>query len=75
LGIRINTVSPGVINTPLVQSHGDISGPMGKVIPLGRMGESQEIANAVAFVLSDLASYMTGVELIVDGAFLLRQPR
>ncbi len=73
LGIRINTVSPGVIRTPLVENNKEISAAMAKVVPQGRMGEPQEIADAVAYVLSDKASYMTGTELIIDGAFLLRQ--
>lgn len=72
-GIRINTVSPGVIETPLIATQPEISTAMGKVVPMGRIGEPQEIANAVAFVLSDKASYMTGTELVIDGAFLLRQ--
>jgi NAD(P)-dependent dehydrogenase (short-subunit alcohol dehydrogenase family) len=72
-GIRINVVSPGVINTPLFKSKSEISGPMIKKIPMGRVGESEEIADGVAFVLSDKAAYMTGVNLTIDGAWLLKQ--
>lgn len=70
--IRINTVSPGVIRTPLVASQPEISAKMADVIPMGRMGLPQEIANTVAFLLSDLSSYTTGADFIVDGAYLLK---
>ena len=62
-GIRVNAVAPGV--TPLPQELVDrISAP----IPLGRIGEPQEVANAYLFLASDLASYVTGEILSVDGA-------
>ncbi|MBN9296276.1 MAG: glucose 1-dehydrogenase [Filimonas sp.] len=70
--IRVNTVSPGVIKTPLVDSQPEISGKMTEVIPIGRIGDPQEIANTVAFLLSDLSSYTTGADFVVDGAYLLR---
>lgn len=72
--IRINTVSPGVIRTPLVEAPGqiEITNKLAATIPLGRIGEPDEIANTVVFLLSDLSTYTTGVDFIVDGAFLLR---
>jgi NAD(P)-dependent dehydrogenase (short-subunit alcohol dehydrogenase family) len=42
-------------------------------IPQGRLGDPEEIARTVAFLLSDLSSYTTGADLVVDGAFLLRE--
>ena len=72
MNIRVNTVSPGVIKTPLVDSQPEVSGKMTQIIPMGRIGESQEIANTVAFLLSDLSSYTTGADFVVDGAYLLR---
>ena len=68
-GIRVNAVAPGVTRTDMVaalpQALVDrISAP----IPLGRIGEPQEVANAYLFLASDLASYVTGEILSVDGA-------
>lgn len=69
-GIRVNAVCPGLIRTRLTQSH--FSNPEGlkeyfRDIPLGRGGEAEEVANAVAFLASDCASFITGVTLLVDG--------
>ena len=74
--IRVNAVSPGTIDTP------GLSGLLGSsetgqqrlkmistAVPLGRLGQPDEIANAVAFLASDEASYITGAELFVDGGF------
>jgi NAD(P)-dependent dehydrogenase (short-subunit alcohol dehydrogenase family) len=74
-GIRINSVSPGVIRTPLTMAEGqkEVTDRLAARIPLGRLGEPEEIARTVAFLLSDLSSYTTGADLVVDGAFLLRE--
>lgn len=74
-GIRINTVSPGVIRTPLTMAEGqkEVTDRLAARIPEGRLGEPEEIASAVAFILSDLSAYTTGADLVVDGAFLLRE--
>jgi meso-butanediol dehydrogenase/(S,S)-butanediol dehydrogenase/diacetyl reductase len=70
-GIRCNCVCPGPIATPpLVKMRHDqpaIAGSMAEAIPMGRMGEPQEIANAVLFLASDEASFVTGAALVVDG--------
>jgi NAD(P)-dependent dehydrogenase (short-subunit alcohol dehydrogenase family) len=70
--IRVNVVSPGTIDTPgLRELRGaDAAGLEARyrsVIPLGRLGSPAEIANAVAFLASDEASYVAGTELFVDG--------
>ena len=70
--IRINTICPGVIRTPLSESMSDLTARLEKTIPMKRLGETQEIANTVAFVLSDLSSYTTGIDIVVDVSFLLR---
>ena len=57
-GIRVNAVAPGVIATDMVAA----------TIPLGRVGQPTDIANAFLFLASDLASYVTGAVLSVDGA-------
>jgi len=69
-GIRVNAVCPGLIRTPLTESH--FSNPellkdYFRHIPLGRGGEATEVANAIAFLASDAASYITGAALFVDG--------
>lgn len=68
--IRINTVCPGVIDTPLSRSGGDTSTGIARMIPQGRLGQSSEVANMVAFLLSDEASYITASEFDVDGGIL-----
>jgi NAD(P)-dependent dehydrogenase (short-subunit alcohol dehydrogenase family) len=74
-GIRINSVSPGVIRTPLTMAEGqkEVTERLAARIPEGRLGEADEIAAAVAFLLSDFSSYTTRTDLVVDGAFLLRE--
>jgi 3-oxoacyl-[acyl-carrier protein] reductase len=64
-GIRVNLVAPGTIKTPRA-GRDDLSDAAG-VIPLRRRGEPEDVAGAVLFLLSDLASYVTGHTLVVDG--------
>jgi 3-oxoacyl-[acyl-carrier protein] reductase len=69
-GIRVNAVCPGLIRTRLTASHfanRDLLAGYFQQIPLGRGGEPDEVANAVMFLASDLASYITGATLFVDG--------
>ncbi|EST36516.1 glucose 1-dehydrogenase [Streptomyces roseochromogenus] len=68
--IRVNSVHPGMIYTPMTARVGIERGE-GKYpnTPMGRVGEAPEIAEAVAFLLSDAASYITGAELAVDGGW------
>ncbi len=68
LGIRVNCVVPGLIDTPMarVNSEQDLA-RFAASIPLGRMGEPEEVAQASAFLLSSEASYITGAELVVGG--------
>lgn len=66
--IRVNAVAPGVTNTDMVAKlPKEMIEPLIKTIPLGRIGEPRDIANAFLFLASDLASYITGVVLSVDG--------
>lgn len=67
--IRVNAVAPGVTNTDMVAAlPKEMIEPLIKTIPLGRIGEPRDIANAFLFLASDMASYITGVILSVDGA-------
>ena len=68
-GIRVNAVAPGVTRTDMVANlPQEIVQRVCAPIPLGRMGEPEEVANAFLFLASDLASYITGEILQVDGA-------
>lgn len=71
--IRVNAISPGYIDTPILEGfqQGDalikMKEEFAKSVPLGRMGDPDEIAKVAAFLVSDEASYISGVELCVDG--------
>ncbi len=65
-GIRVNVVAPGTIETPRATLPEDPERDR-QAIPLGRRGRASEIASAALFLLSDLASYVTGQTLVVDG--------
>lgn len=69
-GIRCNSVSPGPFPNPQVQkNHPDFIQKLSEKSPMGRIGMGEEIAGAVAFLLSDGASYVNGHNLVVDGAW------
>jgi NAD(P)-dependent dehydrogenase (short-subunit alcohol dehydrogenase family) len=71
--IRVTVISPGHIDTPIFESwqQGDalvkMKEDLAKTVPLGRMGDPDEIAKAVSFLASDEASHISGIELFVDG--------
>lgn len=67
--IRVNAVAPGVTNTDMVKALPDeLIKPLIATIPLKRVGEPEDVANAFLFLASDMASYITGEILSVDGA-------
>lgn len=67
--IRVNAVAPGIINTDMVAAlPKEMIEPLIKTIPLGRIGEPRDIADAFLFLASDMSNYVTGEILSVDGA-------
>ena len=67
--IRVNAVAPGVIHTDMVDSlPEELIKPIIASIPIGRIGEPEDVANAFLFLASDMASFITGAVLSVDGA-------
>lgn len=80
-GVRVNCVSPGYMRTPM--STGERSGlsqdeqdariaAFGARVPMGRAGSVDDIANAILYLASDEAAYVTGQEIVVDGGYLVR---
>lgn len=71
--ILVNAIAPGAVQTPMLNEAGmnneQLQG-MIAAVPLGRVGEPEEIAAVVVFLASDEASYITGAELVVDGGWL-----
>jgi NAD(P)-dependent dehydrogenase (short-subunit alcohol dehydrogenase family) len=81
-GIRVNSISPGFIATRaldglselMASAHGDAGAAKQFLlarIPLGAFGNPEDIAGVVAFLISDDAAYVTGVDLVVDGGFMV----
>jgi NAD(P)-dependent dehydrogenase (short-subunit alcohol dehydrogenase family) len=75
-GIRANTICPGFIDTPMVsnaladrEDGNEMRVALMNAHPIGRFGVPREIADAIAFLASDDASFITGAELVVDGGF------
>lgn len=75
-GIRVNSVHPGGVNTELFQKIADADEEQANELqafiqlhPLGRLAEPYEIANAILFLASDEASFITGSELVIDGGY------
>lgn len=69
-GIRFNALSPGTVETAM--NRGDLAGPKRAImegrVPLGRLGTPQDIAMPAVFLMSDMARYVSGQNLLVDGA-------
>lgn len=66
-GISVNSISPALIETPMIKGLEQFA----KLVPLGRLGQPSEVADAVAYLMSDRASFITGEDLDVNGGFLM----
>jgi NAD(P)-dependent dehydrogenase (short-subunit alcohol dehydrogenase family) len=72
-GVRVNAIAPGLVKTDMARALWEPNeAAMAKVMPLARLGEPEDIAQASAFLLSDAASWITGTTLVVDGGALTR---
>ncbi|MGW1678269.1 SDR family NAD(P)-dependent oxidoreductase [Saccharopolyspora sp. NPDC002376] len=70
-GVRVNSVHPGLVDTPLLHSGDNrFVDESLRSVPAGRVASPEEVARAVAFLLSDEASYINGTELVVDGGLV-----
>ncbi|WP_037265250.1 SDR family NAD(P)-dependent oxidoreductase [Roseivivax halodurans] len=81
-GVRANVILPGLINTPMAierraeesgRSRNEIRAERDALVPMGKMGEARDVANAAVFLASDEAKYITGALLPVDGGLLLKR--
>ena len=73
LGGRVNSVAPGLIDTPMGRQEFDQQPMMREMLertPLGRLGQPSEVAEAVVYLLSDEASFVSGIDLLVDGGMI-----
>ena len=71
-GIRVNAVAPGYIETEMTTVLSDeVKGKMLANIPLGRYGQPEDVANAIVFLCSDEAAYITGQVLVIDGGMVM----
>jgi NAD(P)-dependent dehydrogenase (short-subunit alcohol dehydrogenase family) len=75
LGVRVNSISPGLIETPLLENtflNKEVFEKNAAKYPLGP-GKGEDVANAAIFLLSNASRWITGIDLIVDGGYMLRQ--
>lgn len=81
-GVRANVILPGLIDTPMAierraaesgRSRDEIRAERDALVPMGKMGEARDVANAAVFLASDEARYITGALLPVDGGLLLKR--
>jgi 3-oxoacyl-[acyl-carrier protein] reductase len=76
-GIRSNAIVPGVVVTPMqarMDNNAAMQDAVKGIVPLRRLGTAQDIANMCMFLFSDLSSYVTGAEMVVDGGMLALPP-
>ena len=69
-GVRVNALAPGPIATTRIRSSPEMDALLSRRMPLGRMGRVDEMADGLLFLLSDLASFVTGHTLVADGGWM-----
>ncbi|WP_461244635.1 glucose 1-dehydrogenase [Secundilactobacillus muriivasis] len=67
--IRINSIHPGYVHTPMVDVYPEMREQLESLHPMGRLGEPEEIANMALYLASDESSFSTGSEFVVDGGY------
>ena len=71
--VRVNAIAPGLVKTDMARALWEANEEgVAQIVPLKRLGEPDDIANAALFLASDLASWITGTTVVVDGGMLLR---
>jgi 3-oxoacyl-[acyl-carrier protein] reductase len=74
-GIRVNCIAPGAIETERTKLElPDYAGTWGRTTPLGRIGTPGDVAGAIAFIVSDDASFITGQTIMIDGGLFTQGP-
>lgn len=71
--IRVNSIAPGLVDTPMFRrdSSPELEKAVLSRIPMGRMGLPEDIASAAVFLASDESSFVTGIDMPVDGGYLI----
>lgn len=67
-GVRVNAISPGVVDTPMIEGGPEVLARLAAMVPSGRIGQPAEIAEIALFLASDASSYVSGIEITADGA-------
>ncbi len=67
LGIRVNAMHPGLVETPIIDPNGPAFRAMLEMTPMGRAGTAEELAEVALFLASDASSFITGIDIAVDG--------
>ncbi|MCP8858419.1 glucose 1-dehydrogenase [Latilactobacillus fuchuensis] len=67
--IRINSIHPGYVHTPMVDAYPEMRADLEKLHPLGRLAEASEIAQMAVYLASDESKFVTGSELVIDGGY------
>lgn len=70
-GLRVNSLCPSVVNTPIIAGIPTVAEAATKAIPMGRIAEPEEMANAALWLCSDQSLFVTGHSMVVDGGYIL----